>query len=89
MKEIRKVIDMSHTMLDYSSAHAFVRDQRRKGADVRWEGWDIVFWSPTHYGFTNKNGAFNKSKGRWGMESRVTVSDDGCWKIPQKNVRAS
>lgn len=71
--------------LDFSSAHKFVREQRRSGNDVRWDGWDIVFWKPTHHGFTNKNGAFRNN--RWGMETRVVVGIDGLWKVPGKNVK--
>jgi len=75
--------------LDYKSAHRFVKDQRRAGNAVRWEGWDMVFWKPTRHGFTNVNGAFDRDKGRWGVESRVAVNSDGIWKVPNKNVKSS
>lgn len=71
--------------LDYSAAHKFVREQRRIGNDVRWEGFTMVFWKPTHYGFTNVKGAFRN--GRWGMETRVAVGDDGTWKVAGKNIK--
>lgn len=71
--------------LDFKAAHKFVRDQRRAGSDVRWDNYDIVFWKPTHHGFTNKKGAFRN--GRWGMEARVTVDSDGTWKVPGRNVK--
>jgi hypothetical protein len=79
---------MSQISLDYKSAHKYVREQRGRGTDVRWDGWDMVFWIPTRHGFTNKRGAFRN--GRWGMESRVTVSNDGIWTVPaKKNVKHS
>lgn len=75
------------TILDFSGAHKFVREQRRLGNDVRWENYDMVFWKPTHYGFTNKKGAYRN--GRWGMESRVVVTGQGTWEVPSKNVKSS
>lgn len=71
--------------LDYSAAHKFVREQRRIGNDVRWEGFDMVFWKPTHYGFTNTKGAFRN--GRWGMETRIPVTNDGTWTVSGKNIK--
>lgn len=82
--------------LDFKAAHRFVRDQRKMGSDVRWDGWDMVFWKPTRHGFatgrkTNGSvstvGAFKN--GRWGVEARITVSDDGMWKVPARNVKKS
>ena len=72
--------------LDYKKAHKFVREQRKKGSDVYWDGWDMVFWKPTNYGWTSKNGSFRK--GRWGVESRVHLADDGTWTVPQRNVNS-
>lgn len=77
----------SRLTLDFKSAHKFVNDQRRMGSDIRWDGYDIVIWKPTHYGFTNKRGAFRN--GRWGMETRVVVGNDGSWKVPFKSVKSS
>lgn len=73
--------------LDYKAAHRFVREQRRSGNDVRWEGWDMVFWKPTRHGFTSTNGAFKN--GRWGVESRISVNGDGVWMVPKKNVKST
>ncbi len=80
-------------VLNFDSVDGFVREQRKQGSDVRWDGWDLVFWKPSHYGFSNKNGAFrrgvNGKRGRWGVETRVTVNGDGLWKVPSKNVKHS
>lgn len=74
-------------VLDYNDAHKFVKEQRKLGADIRWDGWDMLLWKPTHYGFTNKRGAFHN--GRWGMETRIPVNGDGKWRVANKNVRHS
>lgn len=72
-------------VLDHSAAHKFVREQRRAGNDVRWEGWTMIFWKPTHYGYSSVNGAFRNR--RWGVESRISVDDNGLWKVPARNVK--
>lgn len=75
--------------LDYKAAHRFVREQRKIGNAVRWEGWDMVFWKPTRHGFTSTNGTFDKKSGRWGVESRIPVNSDGVWMVPKKNVKTT
>lgn len=72
-------------ILDIDAAHNLVTALSSKGMDVRWDNYDIVFWKPTHHGFTHKHGAFRNN--RWGMESRIRVTRDGTWKVPEKNVR--
>jgi hypothetical protein len=71
-------------ILDYSAAHKFMREQRHLGNKVRWEGWDMVFFKPTHYGYKDVNGAFRD--GRWGVEKRVSVNADGNWEVSKKDV---
>jgi hypothetical protein len=83
---------MSRVNLDYDEAHAFVIAQRALGANVRWDGWTMVYWSPTEHGYTNPKGAFledqlgRRSRG-WGMEYRIDPSDKGEWSVPKKYVR--
>lgn len=71
-------------ILDYSAAHTFMKEQRRLGNKVRWEGWDMVFFKPTHYGYKDVNGSFRD--GRWGVEKRVSVNAAGNWEVSKKNV---
>lgn len=82
--------------LEYKAAHRFVREQRSLGNNVRWDGWDMVFWQPTRHGFTtapkNTNsvstvGAYNRKLERWGVESRIVVDSNGVWRVPNKNVK--
>ena len=71
-------------ILNYSDAHKFVREQRHLGNKVRWEGWDMIFHKPTHYGYKDVNGAFYQ--GRWGIEHRIPVNSQGEWEVPNKHV---
>lgn len=82
--------------LDYKTAHRFVREQRRLGNNVRWDGWDMVFWKPTRHGFNtpsktngvvNTIGSYNKEMERWGVETRIAIDTNGMWRVPNKNVK--
>jgi hypothetical protein len=77
---------MSRINLDYDAAHTFVDTSAKSGNDVRWDGWDMVFFTPTHYGFSNPKGAYRN--GRWGMEYRVSADDNGIWKVNHKSVKS-
>ncbi len=76
---------MSRIDLDYTAAHTFVDSFSKSNADVRWDGWDIVIVTPTHYGFSNPKGVFRN--GRWGMEYRVGADEKGIWKVNHKVVK--
>jgi hypothetical protein len=70
--------------LDYSAAHTFMRTQRQLGNKIRWDGWDMVIFKPTAYGFKDVKGAFRD--GRWGVEKRIPVNADGQWEVSKKDV---
>lgn len=64
-------------VLNYKEAHDFVKKNNRKG--YRWDGWDIVRWVRNPNGYSMPNGSFRN--GTWGLEFRVSVSDDGMWRL--------
>jgi len=63
----------------------FVRQQQTLGNDLRWDGWDMVFFRPDERGVYSKDGAYRN--GQWGFENRVTVNENGIWEIDYRNVR--
>lgn len=65
-------------------AEQFVHDQLQKGIDIRWVGWDIVIWKPTHYGYDSPLGAFRRN--RWGVEFKSSPDKNGGWAINPKHV---
>jgi len=73
--------------LGIKKADKFVREQNELGNDVRWDGWDMIFFRPSEKGIYNKDGAFRN--GQWGFDNRVTVNDKGLWEIDYRNVRKS
>lgn len=75
---------MSVVEMDYSQAHNFVARPPRR-TDARWEGWDLLLWKPTPFGYMNTKGVFRK--GRWGVQTRITVNERGTWEVPSNYVR--
>lgn len=73
--------------LGIKRAENFVRQQQALGNDVRWDGWDIVFFRTAEKGLYSKSGAFRN--GQWGYENRVTVNESGIWEVDWRNVRRS
>lgn len=66
-------------------AERFVRRQQRLGNDVRWDGWDLVFFREAPQGVYSKDGAFRN--GAWGFENRSPVNAAGQWEVDYRNVR--
>lgn len=75
---------MNVVTMNYDQAHKFVASPPRR-TDVRWDGYTMVFWKPTPFGYTSPKGAFRK--GRWGVEQRVEVASNGTWEVPGAYVR--
>lgn len=71
--------------LDIKAAHRLVREQKAAGNDVRWDGWDIVFFRPADYAIHSTDGAFRN--GQWGFDNRVVVNSEGIWSVDPRNVR--
>lgn len=70
------------------TADKFVAVQKSRGNDVRWDGWDIVFFRPDPRAvYSAADGAFRN--GQYGFENRVPVSNDGAWEVDSRNVRSA
>lgn len=71
--------------LDIKSAHRTVREQRAIGNDVRWDGWDIVFFRPSDKAIHSSEGAFRNDT--WGFDNRVEVNSEGIWEVDPRNIK--
>lgn len=71
--------------LDIKGAHKMVSEQRKAGNDVRWDGWDIVFFRKAEAGIHSRDGAFRS--GHWGFDNRVVVNSEGIWQIDTRNIK--
>ncbi|WNM73068.1 hypothetical protein SEA_PERSIMMON_225 [Streptomyces phage Persimmon] len=76
-------------VLDYNSVDQFVESQQKAGNDVRWEGWDLVFFrkSKNQSGWSKRDGAYRNDN--WGFQTRIAVGNDGKWRVPNRNVKHS
>lgn len=71
--------------LNYDTSEKFVSDSQNDGVNVRWDGWNIVF-------FKEDRKALRSVKGRrlgrkWGFETVVRPDSMGRWNIPHRVVR--
>lgn len=65
----------------------FVREQVTLGNDVRWDGWDMVFFRPADKAIFSREGAFRN--GSWGYDNRVSANENGVWEVDFRNVKRS
>jgi hypothetical protein len=72
----------NYAELDYNQAHSFV--DKNKSLGFYWNGWDIVKWTPSPNGFSQKNGMFRN--GQWGFSVNIPCTDSGTWKVLEKYV---
>lgn len=73
--------------LTLSDADGFVTKLQHKGVDVRWDGWNMVF-------FNEHKAAAISAKGRrlgtrWGFETVVSPNEQGKWLVDYKLARRS
>lgn len=70
--------------LKYRNVDSFVERQQAAGNDVRWDGWDMVFFKPHRKAHRSKNGRYRN--GLWGFEERVSPNRYGKWKVKEEYV---
>ena len=75
------------TLNGIKRAEKFVAKQQGLGNDVRWDGWDIVFFREAPQAVYSKEGVFRN--GTYGFDNRVTVNSQGTWEVDYRNVRRS
>jgi hypothetical protein len=75
--------------LDIKAAHKLVAQQQAVGNNVRWDGYDIVFWREDFRGYGHPSGEFNREAGVWGFGNRCEVNDEGTWSIDERNIRST
>jgi hypothetical protein len=50
-----------------------------------WDNYDLVIWKKDINGFTNIKGIFKQNT--WGTAERISVNNNGIWKLPTKYVK--
>lgn len=75
------------TIKNLSEAERFVTRQQRLGNDVRWDGWDMVFFRAAPEAVYSSDGVVRRPTGEYGFDNRSKVTDEGTWEIDYRNVR--
>lgn len=63
----------------------FVAKLQRKGVNVRWDGWKIVFFKPSKRALRDPKGVRNGSE--WGFERVVAPNSQGKWLVDYSLTR--
>ena len=63
----------------------FIKKTQLASLNPFWDNYDLVIWKKDHSGFTNINGMYRNDA--WGKVERISVSNNGIWKLPKKYVK--
>lgn len=63
----------------------FIRKSQAASLSSFWDNYDLIIWQKDSSGYSDKKGMFLKNL--WGKAERISVSDQGIWKLPKKYVR--
>lgn len=73
--------------LTIDKVDGFVAKLQRKGVDVRWDGWTMVFFKEDRNALSSKNGRRRGNK--WGFETRVSADAAGRWLVNYRLARGA
>jgi hypothetical protein len=71
--------------LTLKGVEVFIEKAKTKTQEPYWDNYDLLIWKENSNGFTSVNGSFKKNK--WGIVNRVSVNNQGIWKLPVKYVK--
>jgi hypothetical protein len=71
--------------LTLKGVEVFMERSRTKSQESFWENYDLLIWKQSAGGFTDVKGMFRKDQ--WGVTERISVNENGIWKLPTKYVR--
>lgn len=74
-------------VLTYDKVDNFVNKLQNKGVDVRWEGWDMVFFKSDKRALRSTNGRYRN--GAWGFETTVSPDTAGKWLVDYRLARGN
>ena len=71
--------------LTLKGVEVFMKRSKTKSQESFWENYDLLIWKQSAGGFTDTKGMFRKNQ--WGVAERISVNENGIWKLPTKYVR--
>ena len=72
-------------MLNLTELGVEVFIKRAKNIVPYWDNYDLVIWKKDINGFTSIKGIFKQDT--WGTAERISVNNNGIWKLPIKYVK--
>lgn len=73
--------------LEFDKVDTFVAKQQRKGVQVHWNGWDMVFFKNDNRAKRNPSGCRNDTS--WGFETVVSPNKEGTWVVSPSLLRGN
>ena len=71
--------------LTLKGVEIFIERSKTKSQESYWDNYDLLIWKQNPGGFTSVKGMFRKDS--WGITERVSVNEQGIWKLPVKYVK--
>jgi hypothetical protein len=71
--------------LTLRGVEVFIERSKTKNQESYWDNYDLMIWKSDNSGFTNIKGLFRKDT--WGIAERISVDEQGIWKLPGKYVK--
>ena len=63
----------------------FIERSKTKSQESYWDNYDLMIWKKDSGGFSSVKGMFRKDS--WGIADRISVNEQGIWKLPAKYVK--
>lgn len=71
--------------LTLKGVEVFIRKSQTNRQESFWDNYDLMIWKQDSGGYTSTKGMYRKDN--WGIAERVSVNNEGIWKLPAKYVR--
>jgi len=71
--------------LNLLGVDVFIKKANSAKLNPYWENYDLIIWKKNYSGYTNQKGMFRKNS--WGVADRVSVENNGVWKLPTQYVK--
>lgn len=71
--------------LTIQGVEIFIKRYNANNRESYWDNYDLIIWKKDQNGFTNVKGIFRKNS--WGTSERISVNENGVWRLPKKYVR--
>lgn len=72
-------------VLNEAGVDIFIKRFEGKSSKSFWNNYELVIWSKNPGGYSSPDGMFKGDA--WGTAHKVSVNNDGVWKLPKKYVK--